>query len=158
MTHHLAEAAERPTITNRGARWIRRLCVPIVLFWIAVAALTNVLVPQLEAVGEEQNVGLASPDAPSLQAFERIGEVFHEFDAQGGGAYPTDEAWGQLIYPICDPVFKTYTGTPVEDRTDIDYLFLVPTSDRWAGGDRHVTCFIRSLDGSPLDHSYRASS
>ena len=32
------------------------------------------------------------------------GEVFHEFDAQGGGAYPTDEAWGQLIYPICDPV------------------------------------------------------
>jgi len=38
------------------------------------------------------------------------------------------------------------------------YLFLVPTSDRWGGGDRHVTCFIRSLDGSPLDHSYRASS
>jgi len=74
-----------------------------------------------------------------------------------GGAYPTDEAWGQLIYPICDPVFKTYTGTPVEDRTDIDYLFLVPTSDRWAGGDRHVTCLIRSLDGSPLRHSYRAS-
>jgi len=61
------------------------------------------------------------------------------------------------LYPICDPVFKTYTGTPVEDRTDIDYLFLVPTSDRWAGGDRHVTCFIRSLDGSPLRHSYRAS-
>ena len=86
------------------------------------------------------------------------GEVFHAFDAPGGGAYPTDEAWGQLIFPICDPVFKTYTGTAVEDRTDIDYLFLVPTSDRWAGGDRHVTCFIRSLDGSPLDHSYRASS
>ena len=85
------------------------------------------------------------------------GEVFHEFDAQGGGAYPTDEAWGQLIYPVCDPVFKAYTGTAVEDRTDIDYLFLVPTSDRWAGGDRHVTCFIRSLDGSPLRHSYRAS-
>jgi hypothetical protein len=84
-------------------------------------------------------------------------EVFHEFDVKGGGAYPTDEAWGQLIYPICDPVFKTYTGTPVEDRTDIDYLFLVPTSDRWAGGDRRVTCFIRSLDGAPLRHSYRAS-
>jgi len=86
------------------------------------------------------------------------GEVFHAFDAPGGGAYPTDEAWGQLIYPVCDPVFKAYTGTAVEDRTDIDYLFLVPTSDRWGGGDRHVTCFIRSLDGSPLDHSYRASS
>ena len=86
------------------------------------------------------------------------GEVFHAFDAHGGGTYPTDEAWGQLIYPVCDPVFETYTGTPVGDRTDIDYLFLVPTSDRWASGDRHVTCFIRSPDGSPLDHSYRASS
>ena len=77
------------------------------------------------------------------------GEVFHAFDAQAAASYPTDEAWGQLIYPVCDPVFETYTGTAVEDRTDIDYLFLVPTSDRWAGGDRRVTCFIRSLDGEP---------
>ena len=86
------------------------------------------------------------------------GEVFHEFDATtGSGDYPSDDAWAQLIYPVCDPAFETYTGTPVEDRTDIDYLFLVPTSDRWASGDRHVTCFIRSLDGSPLRQSYRKS-
>ena len=85
------------------------------------------------------------------------GEVFHLFDAQGGGTYPSDEEWAQLIYQICDPAFRTYTGTPVEGRTDIDYLFLVPTSDRWAAGDRHVTCFIRSLDGTPLHQSYRAS-
>jgi putative regulator of septum formation len=86
------------------------------------------------------------------------GEVFHEFDAKGSsGDYPTDDAWAQLIYPVCDPAFEAYTGTPVEDRTDIDYLFLVPTSDRWAAGDRHVTCFIRSLDGSPLSKSYRKS-
>ena len=78
MSHQLAE---RRTLTDRVARWIRWLCVPIVIFWLAVAALTNVLVPQLEVVGEEHNVGLASPDAPSLQAFERIGEVFHEFDS-----------------------------------------------------------------------------
>jgi RND superfamily putative drug exporter len=47
MSHHVAEVAERPTFTDRVAKWIRWLCVPIVLFWIAVAALTNVLVPQL---------------------------------------------------------------------------------------------------------------
>ena len=69
MSHHVAEAAERPTFTDRVAKWVRWLCVPIVLFWIVVAGLTNVLVPQLEAVGEKHNVGLASPDAPSLQAF-----------------------------------------------------------------------------------------
>src|SRR6201997_846595 len=78
MSHHVAE---RPTTTDRVARWIRWLCVPLVLFWLAVAALTNVLVPQLEAVGEQHNVALSSPDSPSLQAFQRIGKVFHEFDS-----------------------------------------------------------------------------
>jgi putative drug exporter of the RND superfamily len=78
MTHHITEA---PTRTDRAATWIRRLCVPIVLFWVAVAALTNVLVPQLEAVGEEHNVALSSPDSPSLQAFQRIGKVFGEFNS-----------------------------------------------------------------------------
>ena len=81
MSHHVADVAERPTFTDRVAKWIRWLCVPIVLFWVAVAALTNVLVPQLEAVGEEHNVGVGLPDAPSLQAFKRIGEVFNEFDS-----------------------------------------------------------------------------
>ena len=55
--------------------------VPIVLFWLAVAALTNALVPQLETVGEAHNVALSSPDSPSLQAFKRIGKVFDEFDS-----------------------------------------------------------------------------
>ena len=67
-----------------------------------------------------------------------------------GGAYPSDDAWGGLIYPVCDPAFKAYTGTGVETRTDIDYTYLVPTADRWAAGERHVTCFIKSLDGGPL--------
>ena len=77
MTH---DVAERPTSTDRVAKWIRRQCVPIVLFWLPVAALTNVFVPPLEVVCEEHNVALSSPDSPSLQAFQRIGEVFHEFD------------------------------------------------------------------------------
>ena len=67
MSNHLAES---PSRTDGFATWIRRLCVPIVMFWVAVAALTNVLVPQLEAVGEEHNVALSSPDSPSLQAFQ----------------------------------------------------------------------------------------
>src|SRR4029078_1306228 len=69
MSTHLAE---RPTITDRVAKWIRWLCVPIVLFWVAVAALTNALVPQLEAVGEVHNVALSSPESPSLTAVSPI--------------------------------------------------------------------------------------
>jgi hypothetical protein len=84
------------------------------------------------------------------------GEVFHVFaEPDGATTYPTDAGWEELIYPVCDPVFESYTGTPVAERFDIGYLFLVPTADRWAAGDRRVTCFISSLDGSPLSRSYR---
>jgi putative drug exporter of the RND superfamily len=59
---------------------IRRLSVPILLLWVALAAITNIAVPQLEEVGKTHNVALNSPDAPSLIATKRIGQVFHEFD------------------------------------------------------------------------------
>jgi RND superfamily putative drug exporter len=62
------------------AHTIRRLAVPILLFWVALAAAPNILVPQLEEVGRLHNVGLSSPEAPSYQAFKHIGKVFHEFD------------------------------------------------------------------------------
>ncbi|OBI74749.1 RND family transporter [Mycobacterium asiaticum] len=59
---------------------IRRLSVPILLFWVILAGVSNALVPQLEKVGETHNVALISPDAPSLKATKRIGAAFHEFD------------------------------------------------------------------------------
>jgi hypothetical protein len=84
------------------------------------------------------------------------GEVFHVFDVSGtSSSYPSDDAWGGLIYPVCDPAFLAYTGTGVENRTDIDYTYFVPTADRWAAGERRVTCFIKSLDGAPMRHSER---
>ena len=86
------------------------------------------------------------------------GEVFHIYEATGTVAgYPTDAAWEDLIYPICDPVFEAYTGTHVAERLDIGYVYLVPTNDRWAAGDRQVTCFITSPDGSPLSRSFRGA-
>ncbi len=70
--HHV----RRPFVAHTS----RRLAVPILLFWLALAAIPNIFVPQLEEVGKEHNVGLSSPDAPSYQAFKHIGKVFHEFD------------------------------------------------------------------------------
>lgn len=63
------------------AHTIRRLSVPILLLWLALAAISNVLVPQLETVGEAHNVAMSPPEAPSLQAMKHIGKVFHEFDS-----------------------------------------------------------------------------
>jgi putative drug exporter of the RND superfamily len=63
------------------AHTIRRLSIPILLFWLATVAITNATVPQLEAVGRAHNVAASPPDAPSLQAMKHIGKVFHEFES-----------------------------------------------------------------------------
>jgi RND superfamily putative drug exporter len=68
---------------SRMARTIRRLAVPITLLWVAIAALTNIAVPQLEVVGAEHTVAQSSPDSPSLKAMKHIGQVFGEFDSDG---------------------------------------------------------------------------
>lgn len=66
---------------NRVPNFIRRYSVLIAFFWLALAVVTNVFVPQLETVAESHNVSLSPTDAPSLQAAKRIGKVFHEFDS-----------------------------------------------------------------------------
>ena len=104
------QLAERQSTTDSVAKWIRRLCVPIVIFWVAVAALTNVLVPQLEAVGEEHNVALSSPDSPSLQAFQRIGKVFNEFDSDSAAmvVLEGDEPLGVGAHQYYDELVKRF--------------------------------------------------
>ncbi|CDQ43169.1 MMPL/RND family transporter [Mycolicibacterium neoaurum] len=67
--------------SNRIPDLIRRYSVLIALFWLALAVVTNVFVPQLETVAEQHNVSLSPQDAPSLQASKQIGKVFQEFDS-----------------------------------------------------------------------------
>ena len=54
--------------TNRIPDFLRRFSVPIALFWLGLAVVTNVFVPQLETVAESHNVSLSPQDSPSLQA------------------------------------------------------------------------------------------
>ncbi|MEB3033661.1 MMPL/RND family transporter [[Mycobacterium] nativiensis] len=62
-------------------RLIRALSIPIILFWLAAAAATNLLVPQLEIVGARNAVSLSPQDAPSVMAMKHIGEKFGEFNS-----------------------------------------------------------------------------
>jgi RND superfamily putative drug exporter len=57
---------------------VRILAVPIILAWIALIAVLNVTVPQLEVVGQERAVSMSPDAAPSMIAIKRIGEVFEE--------------------------------------------------------------------------------
>ena len=60
---------------------IRRLAIPIAILWLALAASSNALIPQLEEVGRVHNVAQSSKDAPSLIASKRVGAVFGEYDS-----------------------------------------------------------------------------
>jgi RND superfamily putative drug exporter len=62
-------------------RMLLRFSVPIAAFWLALAVVTNVYVPQLEKVAQAHNVSLSPQDAPALQASKRIGKVFQQFDS-----------------------------------------------------------------------------
>src|SRR4051794_1681959 len=61
------------------ALWIRRLAIPIIIGWIAIVALSNVTVPQLEEVGKLRSVSMSPDFAPSVVAMKRVGVVFDEY-------------------------------------------------------------------------------
>ena len=62
-------------------RVIRRFAVPIVLVWLGVTAILNIAVPQLEAVGKAHSVSMSPKGGASIQAIDRVGKVFGEFDS-----------------------------------------------------------------------------
>ncbi|BBX11881.1 membrane protein [Mycobacterium novum] len=98
-------------------RNIRRFAVPIILFWVALAAVTNSLVPQLEVVAEAHNVGMSSPDAPSYQAAKRIGKVFQQYD--------TDSAAMIVIegdQPLGDEAHRFYDTLVAELERDTEHV------------------------------------
>ena len=69
--------AKRPFIP----RTIRALAIPIILGWIAIIAIVNVTVPQLETVGQMRAVSMSPDFAPSMIAMKRVGHVFQEYDS-----------------------------------------------------------------------------
>src|ERR1700722_12728814 len=61
-------------------RMIRLFSVAILLGWLVLTVIVNVVVPQLETVGQRHAVSMAPNDAPSMQATKRAGQDFQEFD------------------------------------------------------------------------------
>ena len=87
MSNHSAEAPTGPVQVTpsrhfhfeKPARLFRKLSVPIILIWIAIAAFLNISVPQLETVGEERSVSMSPDEAPAVIAMQRAGQVFDEY-------------------------------------------------------------------------------
>ncbi|WP_431240884.1 RND family transporter [Mycolicibacterium aichiense] len=125
-------------MTHRFARLTRTLCIPILLFWLAITVLSNALVPQLEVVGQEHNVALSAPDSPSLQAFTRIGHVFGEFDSDSAAmiVIEGDQPLGPEAHRYYDELMR---------RVAADHKHVQHIQDFW--GDPLTAAGAQSPDG-----------
>jgi putative drug exporter of the RND superfamily len=120
------------------ARTVRALSLPILLFWLGLAAVTNIVVPQLEAVGEAHAVSMSPDDAPAVQAMKRVGQVFHEFDTDSAVMVVLE---GQA--PLGDSAHRFYgdlMGRLARDTEHVEHI-----QDFW--GDPLTAAGSQSPDG-----------
>ena len=119
-------------------RFIRLFSVPILLGWLALTVLVNVIAPQLEKVGEAHAVSLAPNDAPSMQAMQRIGKTFQEFDSNSSAMIVLEGD-----QPLSDAAHKYYDG--LIDKLEADKKHVEHIQDFW--GDPLTASGAQSADG-----------
>ncbi len=119
-------------------RTIRLLALPILLFWVVLAAVSNSAVPQLEEVGRTHNVALNSPDAPSLKAMKHIGHVFQEYDTDSSAMVVLEG--DQPLDAAAHRYYDTMVRRLQEDRKHVQHV-----QDFW--GDTLTAAGSQSSDG-----------
>jgi RND superfamily putative drug exporter len=117
---------------------IRRFCVPILLGWLALIAILNIAVPQLEAVGAEQSVSLSPADAPSTKAMKHIGQVFQESDSDSSAMVVLEGD-----QPLGDEAHRFYADLVAKFEADTTHITHV--QDFW--GDPLTAASAQSEDG-----------
>jgi len=101
-------------------RFLRMFCVPVLLAWLAITAVVNVVVPQLEAVGEANSTSLTPDDAPSLQATKLVGELFGEYDSNSSAmiVLESDKPLGAEAHQYYDGLIADLE----KDKTHIQHI------------------------------------
>jgi len=127
-------SAKRPFV----ARMVRTFALPIVLAWIALIAVLNVSVPQLEVVGQEQAVSMSPDAAPSMIAIKRIGQVFEEGNSDSSAMIVLE---GQQ--PLGDAAHEFYDQMLAKLEADTKHVESV--QDFW--GDPLTASGAQSSDG-----------
>jgi RND superfamily putative drug exporter len=119
-------------------RFIRTFALPIVLVWIAILAILNGTVPQLEDVGKMRAVSMSPNDAPALIATKRVGEVFKEYDTSSSVmiVLEGDQPLGADAHAFYDEMVRNLRA----DTTHVQHV-----QDFW--GDTLTAAGAQSLDG-----------
>ena len=129
--------AEQPRRTG-VARWIRRLAVPIIVGWVALIAVLNVTVPQLEVVGQMRAVSMSPKEAPSVIATMRVGKVFKEFDSDSSAMIVLEGD-----HPLGEDAHRFYDDMVGKLRADTTHVQHI--QDFW--GDPLTRVGAQSEDG-----------
>ncbi|MEO8813986.1 MAG: MMPL family transporter [Mycobacterium sp.] len=98
-------------------RWIRRLAIPIILAWVAVIAVLNTIVPQLDEVGQLRAVGMSPKDAPSMISMTRVGQVFDEFKSDSSAMVVLE---GQ--HQLGDDAHRYYDALVAKMEADTEHV------------------------------------
>ncbi len=135
-----AEGSPAPAAVKRPfvARMIRTFSVPIILAWLALIAVLNVSVPQLEVVGQEQAVSMSPDAAPSMIAIKRIGQVFEEGNSDSSAMIVLE---GQQ--PLGEAAHEFYDQMLAKLKADTKHVESV--QDFW--GDPLTASGAQSSDG-----------
>jgi putative drug exporter of the RND superfamily len=121
------------------ARWIRTMAIPVILFWIALIAVLNVTVPQLDEVAKMRSVSMTPDQAPSLIAMKRIGAAFDEFQSNASAMVVLE---GEQ--PLGDDAHEWYNQMVAKLRADTAHVEHV--QDFW--GDPLTRAGAQSNDGN----------
>ncbi|PQM44774.1 Siderophore exporter MmpL4 [Mycobacterium talmoniae] len=111
------------TDTSFLARAIRMLSAPIILAWLAIAALLTFAVPSLEQVGKERAAPIMADYAPSVRAMKRIGEVFQESESDSTAmiVLEGDQPLGDAAHHYYDLLIRQLDNDPTHVRHVEDF-------------------------------------
>jgi putative drug exporter of the RND superfamily len=136
MSNHQAhhERTKRPFV----ARAVRKLPVPIILGWLAIALIVSVGVPSLEQVSKEHAVSLNANDASSVKAMARMGKAFKESDSDSLAMIVLEGS-----RPLGQDAHQYYADLVRQLRSDIKHVQHI--QDFW--GDPLTAAGAQSADG-----------
>ena len=122
----------------RLPRFIRMFAIPIILAWVAIVAVLNTVVPQLEEVGTLRAVSMSPNDAPSMIAIKRVGTVFQEYDTSSSVmiVLEGDQPLGAAAHEFYDRMVRDLRA----DTTHVQHV-----QDFW--GDTLTAKGAQSRDG-----------
>lgn len=88
-------------------------------------------------------------------------EETHEYEVfflgeMADGEFPGDSAFETYVVDECAPAFGEFVGTPYAE-SELDFLYLVPSEESWAEGDREVVCAVFHPQIDELMGSLRGS-